>query len=412
MIVIIGGGAAGLLAGIAATETGAKVIILERKERPGRKMLITGKGRCNITNAAELPEIIRNIPGNGKFLHSALRNFSNQDICDLLTSNGCAVKEERGKRIFPVSDKAQDVVDTLVKIFTRQGGELLTDVKVIKIACENGVVKGVYFGKNQFLPAERVILCAGGATYPLTGSDGSGAQLAAEVGHKIIPLKPSLVPLVSDWPYCGELQGLSLRNTGAILTADGKKIAEDFGELLFTHFGVSGPMVLSLSNLAQKALSQGREVELVLDLKPALSEEKLDLRIQRDFGEFSRKQIANGLGALLPRSMIGVVLDMAYINEEKFINQITKEERQRLKEVLKKFVVPIVDTRPIAEAIVTAGGVDVKEINPKTMESKLVQGLYFAGEVMDVDGYTGGFNLQAAFSSGYTAGKACAASVS
>lgn len=411
MIVIIGGGAAGLLAGIAATESGAKVTILERKERPGRKMLITGKGRCNITNAAELPEIIKNIPGNGKFLNSALRNFTNQDICDLLTSNGCAVKEERGKRIFPVSDKSQDVVDTLVKIFTRQGGELLTDVKVTKIACDNGMVKGVYFGKNQFLPAERVILCAGGATYPLTGSDGSGAELVAEVGHNIIPLKPSLVPLVSDWPYCEELQGLSLRNTGATLTADGKKIGEDFGELLFTHFGVSGPMVLSLSNLAQTALSQGKEVELVLDLKPALSEEKLDQRIQRDFNEFSRKQIANGLGALLPKSLISVVLDMAYIEEEKFINQITKEERQRLRDVLKKFVVPIVDTRPIAEAIVTAGGVDVKEINPKTMESKLIRGLYFAGEVMDVDGYTGGFNLQAAFSSGYTAGKACAASM-
>ena len=411
MIAIVGGGAAGLLAGIAATESGAKVTILERMERPGRKMLITGKGRCNITNAADLAEIIRNIPGNGKFLNSALRNFTNWDICALLERNGCPVKEERGKRIFPVSDKSRDVVDTLVKIFLRQGGEILTDVRVTKIACGDGAVQGVCFGHTQFLPAEKVILCAGGATYPLTGSDGSGAELAKSLGHRIIPLKPSLVPLVSDWPYCEELQGLSLRNTGATLTAGGKKIGEDFGELLFTHFGVSGPMVLSLSNLAQKSLSAGKEVELVLDLKPALSMEKLDLRIQRDFAEYSRKQIANGLGALLPRSMIGVVLDMAYIDEEKFINQVTKEERQRLGNVLKNFVVPIVATRPIGEAIVTAGGVDVKEINPKTMESKLVKGLYFAGEVMDVDGYTGGFNLQAAFSSGYTAGKYAVASM-
>lgn len=411
MIIIVGGGATGLLAGIAATEAGAKVRILERKNRPGRKMLITGKGRCNITNAAELAEIIKNIPGNGKFLNSALRNFTNQDICALLTRNGCPVKEERGKRIFPVSDKSQDVVDTLVRIFLEQGGELVTDARVTGIVCESARVKGVYVDKKNFMPAERIILCAGGATYPLTGSDGSGAELAGAVGHRIIPLKPSLVPLVSDWPYCEELQGLSLRNTAAVLTANGKKIGEDFGELLFTHFGVSGPMVLSLSNLARNALDKGNEVELILDLKQALSSEKLDLRIQRDFAEYSRKQIVNGLGQLLPHSLISVVLDMAYIDETKFINQITKEERQRLRDVLKSFVVPIVATRPIEEAIVTAGGVDVKEINPKTMESKLVEGLYFAGEVMDVDGYTGGFNLQAAFSSGYTAGKFCVASM-
>lgn len=411
MIVIVGGGAAGLLAGIAATESGAKVTILERKDRPARKMLITGKGRCNVTNAAELAEIVRNIPCNGKFLNSALRNFTNKDICALLEQNGCPVKEERGKRVFPVSDKAQDVVDTLVKVFLRQGGIILTEARVTGISCEKNAVRGVCFGHNQFLPAERVILCAGGATYPLTGSDGSGAELAKAMGHRIVPLKPSLVPLVSDWPYCEELQGLSLRNTGAILTVDGKKIGEEFGELLFTHFGVSGPMVLSLSNLAGNALDAGKEVELVLDLKPALSREKLDFRIQRDFAEYSRKQIANGLNGLLPKSMVDVVLDMAYIDGEKLINQITKEERRRLADVLKNFVVPIVATRPIAEAIVTAGGVDVKEINPKTMESKLVRGLYFAGEVMDVDGYTGGFNLQAAFSSGYTAGKYAAASM-
>lgn len=408
MIVVIGGGAAGLLAGIAATAAGVKTTILERMKRPGRKLLITGKGRCNITNGAEIAEIIKNIPGNGKFLNSALRTFTNEDIRNLLEEHGCPTKQERGMRVFPVSDKAQDVVDTLVKIFEEQGGKLLTDVKVTKIVVENGKVKGVNYGKNQFMPCDKVILAAGGATYPLTGSDGFGAILAEDVGHKIIPLKPSLVPLTSDWQYTEELQGLSLRNTRATLLADGKKIGEEFGELLFTHFGVSGPIVLSLSNLASKALDVGKEVELVLDLKPALSYEQLDERIQRDFTEFSRKQIGNGLGKLLPHSLIAVVLDMAYLAEDKFINQITKTERQRLLNVLKQFVVPITGTRPLAEAIVTAGGVSVTEINPKNMESKLIQGLYFAGEVMDVDGYTGGYNLQAAFSSGWVAGNAAA----
>ncbi len=410
MIVVIGGGAAGLLAGIAATASGAKTTILERMKRPGRKLLITGKGRCNITNGAEIAEIIKNIPGNGKFLNSALRAFTNEDIRNLLEEHGCPTKQERGMRVFPVSDRAQDVVDTLVKIFEEQGGKLLTNAKVNKILVEDGKVKGVRFNKNQTILCDRVVLAAGGATYPLTGSDGSGAVLAEDVGHRIIPLKPSLVPLLSDWQYAEDLQGLSLRNTGATLFADGKKIGEDFGEMLFTHFGVSGPMILSLSNLARRALDEGKEVELVLDLKPALSYEKLDERIQRDFTEFSRKQIVNGLSKLLPHSLISVVLDMAYLAEDKFINQITKTERQRLLNVLKNFVVPVTGTRPLAEAIVTAGGVAVDEINPKTMASKLVEGLYFAGEVMDVDGYTGGYNLQAAFSSGWVAGSSAAVS--
>ncbi|MBQ5349023.1 MAG: aminoacetone oxidase family FAD-binding enzyme, partial [Phascolarctobacterium sp.] len=239
-----------------------------------------------------------------------------------------------------------------------------------------------------------------------TGSDGGGAKLAAKVGHTIVPLKPSLVPLVSDYAYIDDLQGLSLRNVRATLYGDGKKLTDDFGEMLFTHFGVSGPIILSLSNMAAEALHKGMEVELAIDLKPALSEEKLDARIQRDFATYSRKQLVNGMKDLLPQRLIPVVCDMAYLDEEKFINQISREERKRLVDTLKRFVVPITGTRPIAEAIVTAGGVSVKEINPKTMESKLINGLYFAGEVMDVDGYTGGFNLQAAFSSGYAAGVA------
>ncbi|MDO5473934.1 MAG: NAD(P)/FAD-dependent oxidoreductase [Phascolarctobacterium sp.] len=404
-VIIIGGGAAGLLAGIAAATYGADVTIIEKMRQPGKKMLITGKGRCNITNAGELQDIIKNIPGNGRFLNSALRQFSNDDIVCLLECNGLETKVERGNRVFPVSDKAKDVVDTLVKIYTQLGGKLLTDCKVTEITTKDGVATGVKTTNGHFV-ADKVILCAGGASYPGTGSDGGGAKLAAKVGHTIVPLKPSLVPLVSDYAYVDDLQGLSLRNVRATLYGDGKKLTDDFGEMLFTHFGVSGPIILSLSNMAAEALSKGMEVELAIDLKPALSEEKLDARIQRDFTTYSRKQLVNGLKDLLPQRLIPVVCDMAYLDEEKFINQISREERKRLLETLKHFVVPITGTRPIAEAIVTAGGVSVKEINPKTMESKLIQGLYFAGEVMDVDGYTGGFNLQAAFSSGYAAGVA------
>ena len=406
-VVIIGGGAAGLLAGIAAAQNGAQVTVFEKMRLPGKKIMITGKGRCNITNACEIPEFIKNIPGNGRFLNSALHRFTNDDIVLLLESHGLQTKVERGGRIFPVSDKAKDVVDTLVKIFTEAGGKLQLDTKVIEILAKDGQVTGVKTISGVY-PADAVILAAGGASYPGTGSDGGGAKLAAKLGHKIVPLRPSLVPLESDYPYVDDLQGLSLRNVQGTLTADGEKIGSEFGEMLFTHFGVSGPIILSLSNLAAKALDEGKEVELHIDLKPALSEEKLDARIQRDFTQYSKKQLANGMKDLLPQRLIPVVCDMAYLDEEKFINQISREERHRLLAALKNFCVPITSTRPLAEAIVTAGGVSVKEINPKTMESKLIRGLHFAGEVMDVDGYTGGYNLQAAFSSGHAAGMAAA----
>ncbi len=406
-VAIIGGGAAGLLAGIAAAQNGAQVTIFEKMRLPGKKIMITGKGRCNITNACEIPEFIKNIPGNGRFLNSALHRFTNDDIVLLLESHGLQTKVERGGRIFPVSDKAKDVVDTLVKIFTEAGGKLQLDTKVIEILAKDGQVTGVKTISGVY-PADAVILAAGGASYPGTGSDGGGAKLAAKLGHKIVPLRPSLVPLESDYAYVDDLQGLSLRNVQGTLTADGEKIGSEFGEMLFTHFGVSGPIILSLSNLAAKALDEGKEVELHIDLKPALSEEKLDARIQRDFTQYSKKQLANGMKDLLPQRLIPVVCDMAYLDEEKFINQISREERHRLLAALKNFCVPITSTRPLAEAIVTAGGVSVKEINPKTMESKLIRGLHFAGEVMDVDGYTGGYNLQAAFSSGHAAGMAAA----
>lgn len=404
-VIVIGGGAAGLLAGIAAAQNGAQATIIEKMRRPCKKMLITGKGRCNITNNCDLQEIIKNIPGNGRFLNSALRRFTNQDIVQLLEDNGLPTKVERGGRVFPVSDKAVDVVDTLVKIFKDYGGRLLLDTKVKSIAAEFDKIKGVVTEDGQRFEADAVILAAGGSSYPGTGSDGSGVKLAKAVGHSIVPLKPCLVPLESDSPYIPDLQGLSLRNIEGTVYADGKKIGTEFGEMLFTHFGVSGPIILSLSKCVAEAIAAGaQDIELHIDLKPALDKDKLDARLQRDFVQYSRKQMANGMKDLLPQRLIAPVLDEAFIDEEKFVNQLSRAERQRLVDVLKAFVVPITGTRPLAEAIVTAGGVSLKEIDPKTMESKLIKGLFIAGEVMDIDGYTGGYNLQAAFSTGYAAG--------
>lgn len=404
-VLVIGGGAAGLLAGIAAAQNGAQTVILEKMRRPGKKILITGKGRCNITNNCDLQEIIKNIPGNGRFLNSALRRFTNQDIVQLLEDNGLPTKVERGGRVFPVSDKAADVVDTLVKIYKNYGGRLLTDCKVKSITAEFGKITGAVTADGQKFAADAVILAAGGSSYPGTGSDGSGVKLAKALGHTIVPLAPSLVPLESDSPYIAGLQGLSLRNIEGTVYADGKKIGSEFGEMLFTHFGVSGPIILSLSKCVAEAFAKGaQEVELAIDLKPALDKDKLDARLQRDFMQYSRKQMPNGMKDLLPQRLIAPVLDQAFIDEEKFVNQLSRAERRRLVDVLKAFTVPITGTRPIAEAIVTAGGVSLKEIDPKTMESKLIKGLFFAGEVMDIDGYTGGYNLQAAFSTGYAAG--------
>lgn len=404
-VLVIGGGAAGLLAGIAAVQSGAQTVILEKMRRPGKKILITGKGRCNITNNCDLQEIIKNIPGNGRFLNSALRRFTNQDIVQLLEDNGLSTKVERGGRVFPVSDKAADVVDTFVKIYKNYGGRLLTDCKVKSITAEFGKITGAVTADGQKFAADAVILAAGGSSYPGTGSDGSGVKLAKALGHTIVPLAPSLVPLESDSPYIAGLQGLSLRNIEGTVYADGKKIGSEFGEMLFTHFGVSGPIILSLSKCVAEAFARGaQDVELSIDLKPALDKDKLDARLQRDFTQYSRKQMPNGMKDLLPQRLIAPVLDQAFIDEEKFVNQLSRAERRRLVDVLKAFTVPITGTRPIAEAIVTAGGVSLKEIDPKTMESKLIKGLFFAGEVMDIDGYTGGYNLQAAFSTGYAAG--------
>ena len=408
-IIVVGGGAAGLLAGIAATELGAQVMILEKMRTPGRKMLITGKGRCNITNNCEIAEIIRNLPGNGRFLNSALHRFSNDDMIYLLESHGLQTKVERGGRVFPVTDKAKDVVDTLLNIYREKGGKLLVDQTVSKILIEDGCVAGVVTNDGNKYTADAVIITTGGASYPGTGSDGNGFTLAKACGHTIITLKPSLVPLESDSEYIKSLQGLSLRNVKASISCGETVLASEFGEMLFTHFGFSGPIILSLSKAVAEAFAAGnKDLDLIIDLKPALDVQKLDMRIQRDFANYLRKQLVNGMKDLLPGRLISVVLDAAFLNPDKPINQVSKEERSRLVYNLKNLSFPITGIRPLAEAIVTAGGVSTKEINPKTFESKIVKKLYFAGEVIDVDGYTGGYNLQAAFSSGYAAGYAAA----
>ncbi len=406
-VVIIGAGAAGLIAGIAAAGNGAETTIIEKMRNPGKKMLITGKGRCNITNSADISEFIKNIPGNGRFLNSALRQFTNEDIIFLLENNGVQTKVERGNRVFPVSDKAKDVVDALVRAFENLGGKLVLDTRVADIIVKDGMVTGVKTSKGNIVAAEAVIVATGGASYPGTGSDGKFCPIIEKLGHSIVALKPSLVPLEIEEGFVENLQGLALKNVTATILSDGKKVASEFGEMLFTHFGVSGPIVLSLSQVVAKEIAEGRHnLELVIDFKPALTEEKLDARIQRDFKEYSRKQVLNGIKDLLPQRLLPIICDNAYLDQDKFVNQVSKEERLNLVKALKHFSLPIVGTRPLAEAIVTAGGVNLKEIDPKTMQSKLIEGLYFAGEVMDVDGYTGGYNLQAAYSSGYVAGSA------
>ena len=399
--VAIVGGAAGLLAGIATAWSGAQVTIYEKMRVPGKKMLITGKGRCNITNACEIPDFIKNLPGNGRFLNSALHRFSNDDIVLLLESNGLPTKVERGGRIFPVSDKAKDVVDTLVRIYTEAGGKLQTDTKVIDIMVKEGHVYGVRT-VNGVYEADRVILAAGGASYPGTGSDGGGAKLAKKLGHTIVPLKPSLIPLESDYPYVDDLQGLSLRNVQATLLADGVKLGSEFGEMLFTHFGISGPLGLSASSYIGKALEQ-QPLKGYLNLKPALTEEQLDARILREFEENRNKQFRNVINSLFPAKLLPVMLSLGGIDPYKQVNAVSKAERQHFEELITHFPFTVTGTRGFREAIITQGGVSVKEIRPGTMEAKKKEGLYFVGEVLDLDALTGGFNLQIAWASAHAA---------
>lgn len=417
-IIVVGGGPAGMMAAIKAAENGAQVVLLEKMNRLGKKMLITGKGRCNITNVAEKQELIRNIPGNGKFLYSCLKAYDNEDVQLFFQNLGVPTKVERGGRVFPVSDKAADVVDAMVLQLHELGVKVVTDAKVVDVIIDEADSQlhgegnipaipkavGVRLADGQEYLGDSIIIATGGRSYPGTGSTGDGSLLAVKLGHHVVKELPALVPLETEDEWVKELQGLALKNVRATLLSDGKKISDMFGEMLFTHFGVSGPIILSLSRQAAQELAAGRFVELELDLKPALAMEQLDARLLRDFEKYQNKEIKNGMRDLLPARLIEPVLDAAYLKPDRPVHTVTREERHKLAAVLKGLSMIISGTRPIAEAIVTAGGVDVKEIDPKTMESKLVRGLYFAGETLDIDGYTGGYNLQAAFSMGAAAG--------
>ena len=464
-VIVIGGGPAGMIAAMASAQNGNDVTILEKMEMLGKKLLITGKGRCNITSSLPIDEFIKNIPGNGMFMYSSFNNFTNEDIIKLLKQEGVETKVERGNRVFPVSDKSQDVQKAFLRILKKLNVNIITNARVKKILvndfanniedrresknCEKisnenemkqshnlkyenkkefanknnsemkMLVKGVIAninGKDTKIAADKVILATGGMSYPGTGSTGDGYKLAKELGHTVTKIRASLVPLTvhggRDLKICKSMQGLSLKNVNIKIkdTSKSKVIYEDFGEMLFTHFGVSGPTILSGSAhlLRYKnvdELLKDRKIVLSIDLKPALSEEKLDDRILRDFNEEKNKDFKNSLDKLLPKKMIDVIIKLSEISPNKKVNEITKKERLELVHLLKNLEISISGFRPIEEAIITSGGINIKEINPKTMESKIVKGLYFAGEIIDVDAYTGGFNLQIAYSTGYTAGK-------
>ena len=409
-VIIIGGGPAGMLSAISSAKAGNNVTILEKMNMCGKKLLITGKGRCNITNATEIEEFINYIPGNGRFLYSAFQNFNNEDIIEMLEKSGVKTKVERGNRVFPVSDKSKDVLDALLENLKKLGVKIKTNTEVEEIIVNNNKVEGVITKNKEKILADKVILATGGKSYPATGSTGDGYKMVEKLGHTITEIKPSLVPLtVYDLEICKELQGLSLKNVKISLKNENKVIYEDFGEMIFTHFGVSGPTILSSSAILLryknvKQLLKDKKIELQIDFKPALNKEKLDLRIRRDFEEVKNKQFKNSLNELLPQKLIPVIIEKSGIDENKKVNEITREERLGLLDLLKEFKIKIKDFKEIEYAIITAGGVKIKEINPKTMESKLIQGLHFAGEIIDVDAYTGGFNLQIAYSTGYIAG--------
>ena len=400
-VIVIGGGPAGMLAAITAAQQGSKVLLLERNDRLGKKLLITGKGRCNVTNDCDVQEVLQNIPRNGRFLYSALAAFPPDSVKKFFEAHGCALKTERGNRVFPVSDKASSVLDCLRNELRTNHVTVKTE-RVRKILTENGEVCGVSTD-GGIHEASRVILATGGLSYPTTGSTGDGYEMARDLGHTVTPVVGSLVPLETAGNDCPDMQGLSLRNVAVKLVNEKNKVLfKDFGELLFTHFGVSGPTVLSAS-----AHLKGN-CRLVIDLKPALDEGKLDGRILRDLEMYQNRTMENALTDLLPRSMIPVVLRRLSIDPMLQANSLTRQQRRSMVELLKAFSVEITGKRPVSEAIITSGGIKVSEIDPKTMQSKLVPGLYFAGEIIDCDAYTGGFNLQIAWATAYAAGLAAA----
>ena len=410
-IIVIGGGAAGMMAAAAAAGQGSEVLLCEKNEKLGKKLFITGKGRCNLTNHCDMDALFGNVVTNGKFLYSAFYGFDNQAAMDWFEKAGCRLKTERGGRVFPVSDHSSDVIGALSGQLKREKVDIRFRKRAKSLLVQEGKAKGVEFSDGEIEYGDGVILATGGLSYPLTGSDGDGYRMAEEKGHTIKETSPSLVPLTVLEKWCWDLQGLSLKNVKISLSQDGKKaFYEGFGEMLFTHFGVSGPLILSASSYYGKKCKGGRAA-LRLDLKPALSPEQLDKRLLRDFEENKNKQFKNSLGRLFPSKLIPVMVDLSGIEEEKKIHEITKGERAHFAHLIKNMEVTVTGMRGYEEAIITRGGVSVKEVNPSTMESKIVKGLYFAGEMLDVDALTGGFNLQIAWSTGYLAGTSAALSL-
>lgn len=402
-LVVVGGGAAGMMCAYTAASRGVDTLLLEPNRLLGRKVRITGKGRCNITNNCDIKEFMRNIPGDGRFLYSALNRFSPEDTINFFESHGLPVKTERGARVFPVSDNANDVAGLLTQLCSRAGVRVVHE-RAKRVHIVDGAVAGV-LTETGLISSRAVCVCTGGLSYPLTGSTGDGYAFARAAGHSVSECRPSLVPLESPNDYCAEMQGFSLKNVSLSVFEDEKLIYKEQGEMLFTHFGVSGPLVLSASSHMRRFGEAKYRLEI--DLKPALDEKKLDARILRDFEKYSNREFKNALCDLAGYTMIPTLVRLSGIPEDEKVNSITREQRRALMHLFKAFPVEVSGTRPIDEAIVTSGGVSTKEINPRTMESKLVSGLYFAGEVLDLDGYTGGFNLQIAWSTGFVAGSSC-----
>jgi predicted Rossmann fold flavoprotein len=407
-LIVIGAGASGLIAAGRAAQCGADVVILEKMQRPARKLMITGKGRCNLTNIAEIHEFVSHFGTNGKFLHRAFGAFFSSDLLSLLDDLGVETVTERGGRVFPKSNSARDVVNALTRWIKQLGVEIHVSSSVKSLKVSNSKIEGAIVKGGKEYSCDTLIIATGGASYPATGSSGDGYKLAESVGHRIFPIHPALVPLDVSGEICERLQGLSLKNVNLTLLVNGKKEREEFGEMLFTHFGLSGPIVLTVSGTAVRAIAAGKSVRVSIDLKPALDDKKLDARLLREFSEHSKKQFSSVLRTLLPSKMIPICAELAGIPEDRKVSRISGVERKTLRNWLKGFELEISGYRPFEEAIITSGGVDVREVNPGTMESKIVKSLYFAGEVLDIDADTGGYNLQAAFSTGWLAGTSAA----
>ncbi len=403
-VIVVGGGAAGMMASIAAAGAGDEVTLIEKNEKLGKKLFITGKGRCNVTNSSDIETVFSNINRNPKFMYSALYSYDNNAVMSFFEDNGCKLKVERGNRVFPVSDHSSDIIKTLEKVLKAENVKVLLNKKVRSLIIDNNVLMGVILTDDSKLTADKVILATGGLSYPATGSDGDGLRLARDSGHKITDTVPSLIPLTSDEEWVNDLQGLSLKNVTFSLISGKKTIFSELGEMLFTHFGVSGPLVLSASSFYQKEAEKNSDIYASIDLKPWLSEEQLDKRILRDFEENRNKSFKNSLDGLLPKRLTETVVKLSGIDPDTKVNLISREERKTLLNLLKNLSFKITGTRPIEEAIITRGGVSVKDINPSTMESKLIKNLYFAGEMIDIDAMTGGYNLQLAWSTGHLAG--------